>query len=108
MGKEDKKKIRSTFRTVCLDRDKCSCRGCGRSSETNGQDLDVHHITDRTLMPNGGYVKENGISLCYSCHERAEEFHSTGVASPDFAPEDLYKLIGSSSEAAVKASEKLK
>ena len=59
-------------------------------------------------MPNGGYVKENGISLCPTCHEKAEVFHSTGTALPGWAPEDLYRLIGSSYEQAVKASERLK
>jgi hypothetical protein len=71
-------------------------------------ELDAHHITDRTLMPNGGYVKENGISLCPTCHEKAEVFHSTGTALEGWAPEDLYKKVGSSYELAVEASERLK
>lgn len=70
--------------------------------------LDAHHITDRNLMPNGGYVIENGISLCPAHHELAEIFHSTGAAHPGFSPEDLYKLIGSSYDQAVKACERLK
>lgn len=47
---------------------------CGRSDVK----LDVHHITNRKMMPNGGYVKENGITLCdcYDvCHFRAEQFN---------------------------------
>jgi len=59
-------------------------------------------------MPNGGYVKENGISLCEECHKKAEEFHSTGVAFPGYAPEDLYQKINSSYEKAVEASKRLK
>jgi hypothetical protein len=55
----------------------------------------------------GGYVKENGISLCASCHELAEHFHSTGEVHPGYAPEDLYRRIGSSHEQAVEASERL-
>lgn len=69
-------------------------------------------------MPNGGYVKENGISLCknpihqdkQSCHLRAEKFHISGGKNwePGLHPDDLYKLIGSSKELAIKASEQLK
>lgn len=58
-------------------------------------------------MPNGGYVKENGISLCPGCHEKAEVFHSTGTgtALPGWSPSDLYQVIRSTYELAVKASE---
>jgi len=65
-------------------------------------------VTDRNIMPNGGYVPQNGISLCPQCHEWAEEFHSTGTARFGFSPEDLYKLIGSSYDQAVRAAERLK
>ncbi len=60
-------------------------------------------------MPNGGYVKENGISLCSKCHLYAEQFHITkGLAGMmGYLPDDLYKLIGSSKEKAVATSEKL-
>lgn len=82
---------------------------CGfKSSPAKAEEeLDAHHITDRTLMPNGGYVKENGISLCAECHEKAEEYHKTGVAFPGYSPAELYNKIGSSHDEAVKASEKL-
>ena len=69
--------------------------------------LDAHHITNREEMPNGGYVKQNGISVCDDCHLKAEAFWSTGESVQGFSPEDLYKLIGSSLEIATKASEKL-
>ena len=59
-------------------------------------------------MPNGGYVKENGISLCPGCHEKAEVFHETGTALPGWAPDDLYRKIGSNHASAVRAAEKLK
>ena len=104
----EKKLVRERFRNEVFDRDSNKCRVCGWSLQTNEVHLDAHHITDRSLMPNGGYVKENGISLCPACHERAEEFHSTGTARPGFAPEDLYGLIGSSYERALRASERLK
>ena len=100
-----KKLIRSAFRDVVFKRDNYKCKMCGWNKELDK--LDAHHITDRTLMPNGGYVKENGISLCPECHMKAEVFHSTGVSHPNYSPEDLYKKISSDYNKAVKASEKL-
>lgn len=104
----EKKKIRDRFRNAVFDRDVNTCRGCGWKVFTDGIFLDAHHITDRNLMPNGGYVKENGISLCNECHRKAEVFHKTGTALPGWAPNDLYVMIGTSYELAVKASKKLK
>lgn len=105
----EKKLIRKSFRDACYKRDGYRCAMCGKKStkENAEKDLDAHHVTDRTLMPNGGYVKENGISLCPDCHQKAEVFHSTGTAIEGYAPEDLYKKINSCYEIAVKASEKL-
>jgi len=106
-----KKEIRSNFRNVCLKRDQDTCRMCGRKAANREEALeifDIHHITDRSLMVSGGYCLENGITLCKdSCHLKAEEFHSTGVAHPGYAPDDLYKKINSSYEKAVEASHKL-
>jgi 5-methylcytosine-specific restriction endonuclease McrA len=93
-----KKQVRSDFRDAVFKRDGCCCVLCG------GLALDAHHITDRNEMPNGGYVPENGISLCASCHPRAESLHATGSAEPGYAPEDLYAAIGSSYELAYQAS----
>lgn len=109
MGAE-KKLIRKNFRDSCFKRDRYKCVMCPfkSSPEKAEQELDAHHIQDRNLMPNGGYVLENGITLCHSDHEKAEIFHSTGVPHPGYSVEDLYKAIGSSYEQAVKASEKLK
>lgn len=99
-----KKLIRQKFRDAVFGRDGHKCRVCGEGNEK----LDAHHITDRNEMPNGGYVAENGISLCESCHEKAEHFHSTGSALEGFHPNDLYTLIGSSVDKARKACERLK
>lgn len=106
----EKKIIRKNFRDACFKRDKYSCVKCSfRSSpEKADQELDAHHITDRNELPNGGYVKENGISLCHPCHQKAEEYHSTGVAYPNYSIEDLYSDIKSSLELATIASKKLK
>lgn len=99
----NKKIIRQKFRDLVFERDKHRCRVC-RSLGTDESPLDAHHITDRNHMPRGGYVVQNGISLCPDCHLKAEQFHSTGIACNGYAPNDLYALIGSSYAAAFKAS----
>jgi len=67
--------------------------------------LDAHHITDRNDMPNGGYVKENSISLCDDdCHLLAEVYHQTGIPHPGYSPTDLYTKIGVSFDEAYRAS----
>lgn len=106
---DKKKSIRKAFRDACFNRDKYACIMCGKksSAEKAEEELDAHHVSDRRTVPHGGYVSENGISLCPSCHEKAEIFHSTGTSYPGYSPEDLYKKINSSYELAVEASKKL-
>ena len=120
-----KKQIRAAFRTAVFKRDRYRCAVCGKpGKDRQGGDghkafhtgisderlalLDAHHITDRNDMPNGGYVEENGISLCCDgCHILAEVYHQTGTAHPGFSPADLYAKISSSYEDAHRASLKL-
>jgi hypothetical protein len=52
-------------------------------------------------MPNGGYVKENGITLCDVCHVQAEG------DTLGFQADDLYERIGSEYKIAVQASQEL-
>lgn len=100
-----KKAIREKFRNETFARDGHVCRiqGC-----TISDNLDAHHITDRNEMPGGGYVKENGITLCHEHHMMAEVYHSCGkeLWEDGFHPNDLYELIGSSYEKAVEVSER--
>jgi hypothetical protein len=108
MSKQEKKAIREAFRTTCFERDRHQCVMCGCKTKK----LDAHHIEDRHDMPNGGYVPENGITLCAgddqdNCHWKAEQYHATGTAYPGYSPEDLFAKIGSSLEQAWEASEKL-
>jgi len=117
-----KKQIRKEFREAVLARDKYCCRCCG----AKGQDrqlndnwkkfhkridglvmLDAHHIIDRSEIINQGYCAENGISVCDECHVKAEKHHQTGEAEPGFSPDELFALIGSSKEKAIKASENI-
>lgn len=103
-----KKKVRENFRNEVFERDKYTCKKCKRKLPE--EQLDAHHIVDRHLMPNGGYVKENGITLCKDkCHMLAEKFHISGGAewTDGMHPNDLYKMIGSSYELAVEKSNEL-
>jgi hypothetical protein len=108
----DKKQLRASFRQAVFERDKYKCRGCGfpASPETAERDLDAHHITDRRELPNGGYVLENGITLCkIRCHELAEVYHISEGRSfePGYHPSELYLKIHSSSDKAKKADSAL-
>jgi hypothetical protein len=105
-----KRKIRDNFRNLVFERDLNMCVMCGTSQEELGKEnktLDAHHIIDRSEMPNGGYVKENGISLCPTCHELADVYHSTGTSYPGYSPDDLFHKIGSDAGKARSASEML-
>ena len=99
----NKKEIRLRFNQQVLERDGHVCVICDSKD-----DLTVHHITDRKEMPGGGYVPENGISICPPCHLKAEKFHQTGGKEWEegFHPDDLYMKIGSSHELAVSQSVK--
>jgi hypothetical protein len=118
-----KKRVRAAFRSAVFERARYRCDMCGKpGKDRQGGDrhstyhaddpslvpLDAHHITDRNEMPNGGYVKENGISLCDDgCHILAEVNHQTGTPHSGFSPTDLYSRIGSSYEVAHRSSSEL-
>ncbi len=100
---QEKKKIRSEFRKNVFLRDHYRCKKCGfqSTSEKAEEELDVHHITNRNSMENGGYVKENGITLCKkNCHLKAEK------GEEGYDPNTLYRLIGSSKEIAIRKDKK--
>jgi 5-methylcytosine-specific restriction endonuclease McrA len=100
-----KKQVRAQFRRDVFQRDRYRCQLCGKlySKEVAEIYLDAHHITNRDNMTNGGYVVENGVSLCKlrevqsipSCHEKAE----AGTISA----EALYSKVGSSYNEAAEA-----
>lgn len=60
---------REEFRAAVRGRDGglCVVPGCG------GEGTDVHHLIERRLFPDGGYVASNGVSLCGPHHAEAEE-----------------------------------
>ncbi|MEH6472201.1 MAG: hypothetical protein V7752_13210 [Halopseudomonas sp.] len=99
-----KKLARQKFRDDVLKRDRNRCVIC--KAEDN---IEAHHITDRELMPGGGYVKENGISLCHEHVEMAEAHRVEGgeEAAKELAPEKLYIKVGSNYDKALAASQRL-
>jgi len=96
--------IRERFRNDVFSRDGNKCVFCNITEK-----LDAHHITDRNEMPNGGYVKENGITVCDSHHMECEKFHITKGKEWILGrhPDNLYDKIGSSYDLAYKKSERL-
>ena len=108
-----KKEIRKRFRDAVFVRDGYRCVMCGfeSSPERVAEDLDCHHISERGEMLMGGYVAENGISLCKdgpeSCHIKAELWLNGSGQPEGFSADELYLRIGSSLEEAEKASCKL-
>lgn len=124
MGKTRKREVRRKFREAVFKRDGFKCIGCGYQSspEKVDHELDAHHITPREEMPNGGYVPENGVSLCdpaksggkwhEGCHfkaetnlRRLEEGFEPSEYNRHLYPDMLYKAIGSSRKKAEQASE---
>lgn len=129
MGKTRKREVRRQFRDQVFKRDGYKCVVCGfqSSPQEAEHELDAHHITPRESFPNGGYVKENGVSLCdpsktgkpvaHGCHWRAEQVllrisqgwtPGIGIAKhpEDFeyevTPGALYEKVGSTLERAVE------
>jgi 5-methylcytosine-specific restriction endonuclease McrA len=106
MGKKD---TRNNFRQTVFERDEHTCKVCGVKRPE--AELDAHHITDRNEMPGGGYVAENGITVCKDeCHMKVEYFHISDNKqwNPGLHPDDLYRMIDSSYELAFEKSEELK
>jgi len=103
MAKEAKKRIRADFNEACKYRDGYKCRLC--TPEENElwvhAHAEVHHIRNREDMPNGGYVKENGITLCPGHHLKVERYPH------EYPTWMLYGLIGSSYQQALDASKRL-
>ena len=102
---KNKQKVREQFRNAVFKRDDYKCIMCGKAM-SNDLKLDAHHITDRHEMPNGGYIVENGITLCDQpggCHEKAEAFNRGLHVEDGYSPSELYELIGSSRSVAFAA-----
>lgn len=105
-----KSHIRAQFREAVFARAGHQCQGPGCAARAPAVKLDAHHITNRNRMPAGGYVAENGIALCDApggCHEKAEAVDRAELADDRFTAEALYRIVGSSFDAALAASKRL-
>lgn len=103
--KSNKKTIRKEFRKQCLKRDEYKCVICGYSPKEESE-LDVHHIVNRKNMPNGGYVLENGITLCCDKSNNKTDCHLKAEFG-EFSEEELFAMIGSNQEKAIQAAKML-
>jgi hypothetical protein len=101
--KQDHKRWRKEFNEDCLSRDGHKCVFCNEI-----ENLDVHHITDRHDMPNGGYGCLNGITLCEDHHLLCEEYHISGFCEEKYHPSSLYIKINTTFDDAFKQCENLK
>lgn len=105
-----KKDIRRQFRDAVFERDHYTCLVCGKEwtpadADPNLHRINAHHITDRSEMPHGGYVPENGVTVCEGeCHRRVERYHETGEVEPHLSPDALYQAIGTCKGKAVRKS----
>lgn len=57
---------REEFRKAVFERDGHKCVVCKRDA------VDSHHIVERRLFANGGYFRDNGVSVCSEHHLAAE------------------------------------
>jgi len=76
-------------RDEARDRDEHQCRGCGADVGELDRKLDVHHIVK--LLAGGTHGDWNLLSLCRSCHTRADRF-TDDVCDPvytDWADDEL-------------------
>ena len=104
-----KKLARQKFRDEVLKRDRSLCAICKIPGN-----VEIHHITDHTQLPGGGYVRENGITLCKEHLEQAELYLRSESDEMEedaelgaLAPKKLYLKIGSNYDKALKASQRL-
>lgn len=82
---------RDEFRQIVLSRDKHKCVVCKSDA------VDAHHVMERRLFSDGGYVPDNGVSVCGPCHVKAEktlitpeELRAAAGITKAVLPEHLY------------------
>lgn len=106
MSKE-KRRLREAFKTATFLRDSYACVTCRIYYNRVRVAVDAHHIINRNEMPNGGYVRSNGISLCADCHEMAEHTLIGMRTASGWEPPVLYHLVGSTFQQAYDDSKRL-
>ncbi len=96
-----KQMVRARFKTAVFDRDRARCVVCNMKAH------DAHHIIPRTEIAGGGYVVENGVSLCFACHRCAEYYCEATGQPAGYSPANLFHLIGSSERQARETAERV-
>jgi len=74
---------RKQFRTEVFERDSHTCTVPWCEEQT---DLDAHHILERDLWDDGGYIPDNGATVC--------EWHHRYAESDDIPPQAFWRWIG--------------
>lgn len=93
--------VRDQAREECFARDEGRCVLCDAPAR------DAHHILERRLWPDGGYVLDNLASVCGHCHLLCEQtvvsveelrhaigFWGTPVVPPHMYPDETYDKWG--------------
>ena len=101
--KQDHKRWRKQFNESCLIRDGHMCKFCNEIDVLN-----VHHITNRHDMLNGGYATTNGITVCLDHHKECEDYLNGFSFDQTYCPNNLYEMIGSNYDQAFYDCENLK
>lgn len=57
----------SSWRMQVYERDDFTCQSCG---DSQGRNLEAHHILGFTKYPKMRFVVENGVTLCQKCHRK--------------------------------------
>lgn len=76
------KSERRKFREQCFERDNHTCV----VPDCNADAVDAHHIIERSEWQNGGYIPQNGASVCEHHHKLAE--------TNDIPPQAFWRWIG--------------
>lgn len=94
-----KTKIQKIFESSVFGRDEMLCRICDKIADV------AHQIISKNAFLNGGFVIENGISLCDDCCEKVKNVNGDDPIYGAFA---LYNKIGSSFLEAMEKDGKIK
>lgn len=103
---KQKKLIREQLRNEVMKRSGYKCEICKVIPRAPAP-LEAHHIINRNNLPNQGMTKWNIINLCSSCHQKAEAFLNSAIIDTKYSPNNLFRIIKSTPEKALKESEKL-
>lgn len=77
------------WRRLVFARDNYTCQSCGdRSRKDHPVTLNAHHIHRWNENPDMRYDVKNGLTLCYICHKKTDNYAGKGIHNPN-----IYKSI---------------